>query len=232
MLESQPSVKAATIGEALGLRRSTVHRLVATLEHEGLLQRDRTQHSYRAGRVLVGIGIAAVGDLDVRKKARSYMQKLSASTGETVHLHVLEGPNTRIVDAVEGSQPVRVASHIGELLPAYSTAGGKALLAALPASELHALFPRGLSRITPTTAATWETLEAEIDAIRKRGYAVNRGETENGVGAVAVPVRDRSRRLVASLALALPCDRITDDRLPHLTAELREQAKLVGETLI
>lgn len=232
MFEHQPSIKPAAVGEALGLGRSTVHRLLATLEHEGFVQRDRVQHSYRAGRVLIALGVAAVGDLDVRRKARGCMAELANTTGETVHLFVLEGPNTRIVDGVEGSHSVRVAASIGSLLPAHATAGGKAQLAALPDRELRALFPRGLPSVTATTKTSWVSFEAEMDSIRLRGYAINRGESNDSVWGVAVPILDRARRLVAALALSVPRDRMTDDRAPELAAIVREHAGRIVRTLI
>ncbi|NEB13936.1 IclR family transcriptional regulator [Streptomyces coelicoflavus] len=232
LLRRQPSFKAAALGEELGLGRSTVHRLLATLESEGFVQRDRVQHKYGAGRELIAIGIAAVGDLDVRRKARSYLDGLAASTGETTHLFILEGANTRIIDSAEGTHTVRVAADTGLLAPAHACAGGKALLAALPPGELHELFKRGLPHVTSETITTWEAFEEEIDAIRSRGYAVNDGEFNEAVAGMAVPVVDRARRLVASLALAMPRQRFSEVRARELASELRTQARLLADTLI
>lgn len=232
MLEHNSSIRPADVGRALGLGRSTVHRLLVTLEHEGMLQRDRVERSYRAGRVLIGVGLVTVGGLDVRRRAHAYMEELRDATGETVHLHVLEGTNTRIVDAVEGTHLVRVASQQGELLPAHATAGGKALLAALPRKELHALLSRGLPRVTETTTTTWDEFDLEIDEIRRRGYATNFGESQASVCAIAVPVRDRTKRLAAALALAVPYERMTDDALLTARDEMRRQAARIGESLV
>jgi DNA-binding IclR family transcriptional regulator len=232
MLQDEPSIKAAAIGEELGLGRSTVHRLLATLEHEGFLRRDRVQSGYRAGRVLIAIGLTAVGDIDVRKKARSYMEALAAECGETVHLFVLEGPNTRIIDGVEGSYSVRAATDVGVLLPAHATAGGKALLAAMPNAQIRSRFPRGLPKVTASTTTNWESFELELDLTRRRGYAINRGEADESTCGVAVPIVDRGRRLVASLALSIPRDRLTEERIPTLAGELRRQAQRIGETLV
>ncbi len=232
MLQHQPSIKAVAVGEELGLGTSTVYRLLATLEAEGFVQRDRVQRKYRAGRTLIAIGIAAVGDLDVRRKARAYLDGLALSTGETAHLFILEGPDARIIDSAEGSSAVRVAADTGLLVPAHASAGGKALLAALSNSDLHSLFPRGLPHVTAATLTTWEAFEAEIDVIRKRGYAVNHGEFNEAVAGVAVPIVDRARRLVAALALAVPLERFSDERAYDLADELRQQARLLADTLI
>ncbi|MFT4294570.1 MAG: IclR family transcriptional regulator [Micropruina sp.] len=232
MLKTRPTVKAPAIGEELNLGRSTVHRLLATLESEGFVQRDHLGNGYRAGRELITVGIAAVGDIDVRKKAREHMEALSATTGETVHMFIPEGSNTRIIDGVEGSRPVRVATAIGALYPAHATAGGKALLAALPPEQLDSLFPRGLPRLTSATTVDRETLAAEIGRIRKQGYAVNRGESTDEVCGIAVPILDKTRRVVASLALAIPQSRMDDERTPGLAHELRCRADRIGETLI
>ncbi|MFK0003076.1 IclR family transcriptional regulator [Paenarthrobacter sp. NPDC090520] len=180
----------------------------------------------------MSIGIAAVGDIDVRKKAHVFMEELGASTGETVHLFVLEGGSARIIDGVGSPQAVRVATAIGALYPAHATAGGKALLAALPGDQLRAMYSRGLPRFTDFTQTRWEAFEPEIEMIRRQGFAVNRGEAQDGVCGVAVPIFDRARRLVASLALSVPRDRINDERIENLATELRHHAADIGEVLV
>lgn len=232
LLQHQPAIKAGEVGEQLGLGTSTVYRLLATLEAEGFVQRDRVQRKYRAGRALIAIGIAAVGDLDVRRKARAYLDGLAASTGETAHLFILEGTNARIIDSAEGTRAVRVAADTGLLVAAHASAGGKALLAAMSTSDLHNLFTRGLPYVTASTITTWEAFEAEMEVIRKRGYAVNHGEFNEAVAGMAVPVVDRARRLVAALALAVPIQRFSDERAQELAVELRHQARLLADTLI
>ncbi len=232
MLQENPAIRPSDIGEELGLSRSTVHRLLATLEAEEFVQRDRVQQSYRAGRTLIKLGIAAVGDLDVRKTARSYMEELADATKETVHLFVHEGAKSRIVDGVEGSLSVRVAPEVGAVYPAHACAGGKALLATLSNDELHALFPRGLPKITDCTITQWEAFTNEMETIRRLGYAINRGESDASVSGVAVQVSDRTGRVVAALALSVPRERMSAQKALDFSCQLRLRAERIGASLI
>lgn len=232
MLHQRPGLRVTGIATELGMGKSTAYRLLATLESEGFIQKNRLDSSYRAGRVLIDIGIAAVGDLDVRRKARAFMEELADQTGETVNLFLLEGSNARVVDGVEGSRAVRVTSRVGILLPAHVTAGGKALLAAHSFAELRALFPDGLPSLTSSTNTNWDRFEAEIDQIRRQGYATNTGESDEDVCGVAVPVLDRTRRLVAALAVATPRQRMTEERIAVLAKQLRHSADLLSRNLV
>ncbi len=231
MLEHKPRIKASEIAEELKLGRSTVHRLIATLEYEGFLRKDSFYGGYRAGRALVTIGLSSVSDIDVRKKAHKHMEALAAATGETVHLFVLEGGNARIVDGVVSPQMVRVATAVGALYPAHATAGGKALLASLNTEHLHDLYSRGLTKFTESTNTHWSSFEAELDLIRRSGYAVNRGEAQDGVCGVAVPILDRKRHLVASLAVSVPSDRISEEKIHDLATQLHARANEISAVI-
>ncbi|MGN0097374.1 MAG: IclR family transcriptional regulator [Corynebacterium sp.] len=231
-LQERHGATPTDIVEALGLARSTVHRLLTTLEAEGYVERDRVQRKYRTGRVLVALGIEAAGGFDVRRRAHQYLSKLSEATGETAHLFILEGANARVIDSAEGRLPVRVAPETGQLVPAHTSAAGKALLAALSNQELHERFPRGLPKLTATTLSGLQNLEDEIEMIRSRGFAVNRGEFNRDVAGIAVPVLHPGRLLVTSLALAIPVERFREERISGLVVELRKQARLLADSII
>ncbi|MGH3750003.1 MAG: IclR family transcriptional regulator, partial [Micromonosporaceae bacterium] len=138
LLRQQPQVRVTDVSDQLGVARSTAHRLLSTLAHHGFVHQDRMTRAYRAGRVFIELGLAAVGDLDVRRKARQHLEALSEKLRETVNLLVLEGAGSRFIDGVEGDRPVRVSLRTGVLLPASSTSGGKVLLAELPVDEVRA----------------------------------------------------------------------------------------------
>ncbi|MFC7644981.1 IclR family transcriptional regulator C-terminal domain-containing protein [Streptosporangium lutulentum] len=123
-----------------------------------------------------------------------------------------------------------MSSRIGMLLPAHATSGGKALLAELPEEELRALYPRGVS--TEVSAiGDLAALRRELDGVRRRGYAVNSEESERGVRAVGVCVRDGAGRAVAAAAIAVPSVRWPKRRLAELAAPLAAAAARISAAL-
>lgn len=231
LLRDRGEVRVTDVSAELGVARSTAHRLLMTLAHHGFVAQDRVSRVYRVGRTLYEIGLTAAGELDIRRKARHHMERLSAQLRETVNLLVLEGSGCRIIDGVEGDRAIRVTSRTGTLLPAHATSGGKLLLAELPLDEVNARFPEGLTSVTDRTITTMADLHAELDAIRRQGYAVNRGESEPDLYAVAVGVGDHSQRAVAALAVSLPALRVSGAQLEALVGPLRSAAEAIGNNL-
>lgn len=197
---------------SLGLSRSTVHRLLATLVAYGYVEQDPQTRAYLPGPALTGIGLAAVQGGAVNSSARSALDALATATGETVHVMVLRGDHVLCLDSIESSRPVHTPSRIGWNLPSHSTAGGKALLAELSDAEVEGIFPepmlQGLTRTSPVRRVD---LLADLELVRARGYATNFGESEPDVSAVAVVLRNASRRAMASLSVTAPLARVDDE---------------------
>jgi DNA-binding IclR family transcriptional regulator len=231
LLRDRGEVRVTDVSAELGVARSTAHRLLMTLAHHGFVAQDRVSRVYRVGRVLYEIGLSAAGELDIRRKARLHMELLAAELRETVNLLVLEGSGCRFVDGVEGDRQIRVTSRTGTLLPAHATSGGKLLLAELARDEVDARFPDGLTSVTDRTITALSDLHAELDDIRSQGYAVNRGESEPDLFAVAVCVRDHSQRAVAALAVSVPALRVNDAQLEALLGPLRSTSEAIGNDL-
>lgn len=229
LMRHRGMVRVTDVSDELGVARSTAHRLLMTLAHHGFVVQDSISRSYRVGRVMVEIGLAAVGELDVRRKARQHMEKLAAELRETVNLLVLEGAEVRFIDGVESDRTLRVTSRTGLLLPAHATSGGKALLAELSFSDLEALYPNGLDRMTERTLTDINLLRDELAEVRRLGYATNRGEREHGVHAVAVCIHDHAGRAVAALAVSVPAPRAS--RLHDFVEPLRRSADAISRDL-
>lgn len=231
LLRERPSLRVTDVSVELGVARSTAHRLLSTLAADGFVKQDRSSRRYRAGRVLVEIGLAAVGDLDVRRKAHPHIEALAEELGETVNLLVLEGAGTRFIDGVEGNRPVRVTTRTGYLLPAHATSGGKVLLAELRDREVRSLFPAGLPALTSHTISDFDRLEEELATVRRQGYALNVGESEVGLHAVAVPIRVGPGYAVAGLAVSTPAHRLGAREIPAMVAALRRAAAAISGDL-
>lgn len=230
LLREQQQVRVSDVSAHLGVARSTAHRLLSTLAHRGFVTRDTSTRTYRGGPELLGGGGSQVTGADIRLEAHTHMVDLCEQTRETVNLMVLEGAFCRFVDGVNSERPLRTGVRTGVLLPAYATSGGKVLLAELPAQQLRELYPRGLRRMTDATITDFQRLQEELRTVRESAFAVNIGESEPGLSAVAVAIRDGAHP-VASLALSIPSLRMGPDRVPRLVKALSRTADRISRAL-
>lgn len=209
--------------ERLGADPSTAQRLLRTMCAHGFLTRDDGD-VYRPGRVLSTTATPAFFDLC--RTVRPHLAALSARVGENVRLMVLDGCNVRFVDGTGNADLLEVGSRLGASLPAHTTSGGKALLAELSAEELRARYPYGLPATPGAAIADLDTLERHLQSVRKHGYAISFDESERGVTAVGMCVRDSGGRVVAAITITVPSVRCAAPRIPELAEAL---AATVGD---
>ena len=218
----QDSVRLTDACSYLGVAHSTAHRLLAMLVHHGFVQQDSQTRTYRPGPTFVELGLAVIENMDVRTKARPLLSRLADRFDETVHLMLLEGTQVRYVDAIESTRALRVAPRTGSLLPAHCTSGGKALLAELSDERLQRMYadPESLSPQTDRSVSSLPLLMAALDDVRAHGYATNYEESEEGVGSVAIAVRDATGRALGAIAVAVPTTRLNQDARRAIAEEL------------
>ena len=232
LLGEQPQIRLSEATRYLGVASSTAHRLLAMLTYRGFVRQDPVSKAYLPGPALTGVAFAIFGRIDVPATALPVMRSLSERLRESIHVGMLDGANVRFVAAVEGPAAVRVASRLGRTMPAHCTSTGKVMLAQLSQPELHQLLPdEELVRITARSIGSRTELEAELPAIRERGYAVNREESEEGVASVAVPIPTRAPGLRLALNAAAPCNRLNSSQYPAVAAALVKAAKEIGDQL-
>jgi DNA-binding IclR family transcriptional regulator len=227
LLNERGELRVSEAAAALGIARSTAHRMLAMLIFHGLAEQDRGR-VYRPGPALRHISGPAGPPPDLVTVAHPVLRRLAATAGETAHLMVLEGNGVRFVDGVEGPQTLRVGPRTGMLLPAHATSGGKALLAQLPPDQLAALYPHGLPRSDTAALTDYAQLGRELAATRRRGYGSNSEESERVVRAVGAVVRDPAGRAVAAIAVAAPSSRCPRGRLRDLAPHVIEAAHAVS----
>ena len=219
------------LSKMLGLGKSSVHRLLATLTRRGYVEKSPQSDRYLLTYRLFAVGSRATARLGLREIAHPVMERLRSETGETVNLGVLDGFRTVSVHLVESPHPLSIHMRIGGL-PAHATATGKILLAALDPAELaRRLEGRRLERITPRTIKNRPALLAELARVREQGLAVDDEECSLGLRCVGAPVHDHRKEVVAALSVVAPCHRLTPAALPAISAMVRGAARDVSARL-
>jgi len=202
---------------ALGLHKSTVHRLMMVLEQHRLVDKNPETGRYRLGLKLFEFGSKAIAALDPRRHARPHLDRLQRELAETVFFCILDDGQVFYLDKVESQQSIRTACTVGSRAPAYCTAVGKAMLAELPDAEVSDIVRRwGLKAITANTITTAAALKAELKTVRSRGYAIDNEEKEQGLRCISAAVRGHSGKLFAAISVSGPAFRITKGRIPEI----------------
>ncbi len=198
----------ASLHQELGLSKTTLARILFTLEKEGYVERDATRQKYTLGMRFLHLGYAVSERLSLKQVAAPVLKRIRDACLETVYTNMLYNNRRICVDYLPGKNAVRVMTYLGEESPLYVGASGKAILAYFTDEELSRYFSETeLIPITSNSIIDRELLERDLKAIRQRGYAISQGEKAPGVISAAAPLRDEKGRVIASLAIAAPQER-------------------------
>ena len=204
--EGRPDVGVSELAAELGMHKSTVSRLLATLESRGLVRRDRDR--FVPGWELARLGALAMRGFALVGTSREGLERLADETGETVNLAVRDDGRALNVHQVDSTHFVGVTDWTGRAAPLYATANGKVLLA-----FAEGPLPRELTRLTRKTITDRSELRAELDRVRRDGFAIALEELELGLHAVAAPVFDCFGTCLAAISVSGPAYRLTERRL-------------------
>lgn len=220
------------LSKATGLAKSVVSRILSPLVAAGYVERNDRTRRYRIGVRLFELGLRFLRRSGAREAALGLLQELARETGATAYLGVLDGVHCIVLAAIEGSDRLRVVVTAGERTPVQATAMGKAILAALDEEAFERLLHRGL----PEPAAHWHTLEPEelredVEAARRRGYAVTQRDGYPGVWSVgaALPVQGET---LMSISVDLPAYSATEDQLHDVGRLLATRTSRFAETAL
>ena len=224
VLESGRPIAVGELATHTGLPKSTTSRLLGALERRGLVQRSAERGRLSPGPVLLRYAHRDGGQSLV-EVAAPVLEQLAAETRETINLAVPSPLGAEHLDQRDSEHFVGVTNWVGRRVPHHVAANGKVFLAfgAAPA-------PARLERFTQRTITSKAALEAELERVRRRGYATAIDELELGLAAVAAPVRD-ARDVVAALSVSGPTSRLTPERVEQFASLLLNQAASLGRRL-
>ncbi|GAA0992996.1 IclR family transcriptional regulator [Subtercola frigoramans] len=228
LLQEQPSLGVLDIARALDISSSSAHRLLATLVEANFVVQPQAGGKYALGPAMKGPSSEIERLIEV---ATPDLVALRDRSQETVHLAVIRGTDTHFVSAVESPRVMRVTSRVGRSLPAHTTAAGKLLLASLSDDELAELYrDHDFSGGTESSIGGLAGLRVEVRLAGARGYGRNLAESEHGVAALAVGLRDAQGRVFASLTVTGPDSLFNPAGTEALSDRERELLEMLTET--
>jgi IclR family acetate operon transcriptional repressor len=219
------------LGRRLDVHKATASRLVATLAERGMVERDPLTEKYRLGFGLIRLAGAAMASMDLVRTARPILEDLADRTRETVNLGVLSGDAVVYIDQVTGTRSIVAVSWVGRRTPLHATSNGKMLLASLDDRERDRLLAGKLDRTTPATITDPGKLRIQLGEFRARGYATTMEELEEGLNAVAAPIRRADGEVVAALSVSGPAFRMRPVDLPRMGRLTMEAATAISRRL-
>jgi DNA-binding IclR family transcriptional regulator len=208
-----------SLARRLGLRRSTLYRYLAVLLDAGYIEETREPGRYRLGSRIVYLAAVTHGR-EFADLSRDAVRELAALTGETAHATVYDYPYSVTIQIENDSSPVGPRLRIGASRPLHACASGKVFLAFERAAVLDAYLIGGLPAMTPRTITDPAELRRVMMRARKDGYAVDAGESYEGVSGLAAPVFDFMNAVVGTLSLTVASDEVTPERLQELADPL------------
>jgi DNA-binding IclR family transcriptional regulator len=168
---------------------------------------------------------------DLRQLTVPFMHALCDKYEENIDLTVLDGADVVFINILEGPHRVKLAAAIGQRLPAYATASGKAILGFLPEKSIRSIIELGTPQLTPRTLSTKEQLLANLKSVRELGFSISEQELEEQVNAVAAPILDQHNQPIASIAIAGPAYRLTPKRMLEIGPDLVATTRRISQEI-
>ena len=235
LLQQEGELGVTEISRALGMNKSTVHRILTTLEKRNLICQSNSTGKYWFGLKLYSLGMTIRENLPIQSIAAPYLRALSDEFNETVHLSVLDislggYPKLMIIDKTQSSQILSLTPSLGSGKPCHCSAMGKCLLAFSSEEDIQKFTKHKLLRYTKKTITDWNELIHQLYTIREDGYAIDDQETEIGLTCVGSPILNKRGEVLAAISLSGPTSRITDD-IPEIIEAVKRTARNISDNI-
>jgi IclR family acetate operon transcriptional repressor len=230
--QDTPELSMTQIAAMIKINKSTVHRLLGTLEKKRFVQRDAVTGIYEPGIRLLQMAYLTLQQNNLRRLALPIMRRLCEKHHENVNLAVLDDIDVVYVDVVESPLHVKLAASAGQRLPAFCTASGKAILAFLPEDKVKEILKKGVKSYTQNTIISQEKYFESMRKSREQGFALSEQEFEDGIDAVAAPILDQHGLPIGSLSIAGPAFRLTRERMMEFGPDVQAAGKELARDLL
>jgi IclR family KDG regulon transcriptional repressor len=220
------------IGKALGVHKSTASRLLSTMETRGYVNRNDITGKYSLGIRLLELSRTKLEQLDLRFRARPFLEELVNKTNETAHLAVLNQGSVVYIDKIDTPQTLMMRSRIGYRIAAHCTALGKAILARLPSEIVDSILAdNGMARFTPNTITDIPTFKEHLRRVKNQGFAIDDEEHEEGIRCAAGAILDYTGSVAGAISVSGPSIRISRQRLDEIGRVVRDVSRRLSSSL-
>jgi DNA-binding IclR family transcriptional regulator len=227
----EPRLSLAEISERRGMPKSTTHNLLKTLLQRGFVEQV-DGHRYALGTAIISLTQSVRVNVELRDRAAPVLRRLAETTGDSVYLAILDGDLALYIYAVESSTRLQARTAVGNRVPLHCTSIGKSILANLPDDRFTAIVDRvGLPIFTNATITDPEVLRQELEQIRSQGYAVDRGEHEDGICCVGAPIFDAGRQVIASCSVSSTDEGVIDSQVEEVSKLVRYTAQQISRRM-
>ncbi|HEX7387189.1 MAG TPA: IclR family transcriptional regulator [Castellaniella sp.] len=228
---TEPLLSITELARRVDLHKSSVSRIVSTLEEAQFVERDPVSGLIRLGGGLVALAAPIMENFGLSELVHNGLQELAASTQETCSFNIWDGEAAVSIEHVRGSHAVSHYAPLGMTKPAWCTATGKVLLAFAPDKVMARILAGPLIKYTETTLTDVAAIREELNTVRAQNCAVNRGEFDADVGAVASAVRGKGEKLIGAVGITVPMYRFTEQRIPPLQESVKAMAEQLSKRL-
>lgn len=224
MLADNGEMGLMEISAALGLHKSTVHRLLMSLIYMGYAKQDETSQKYMLSYKIVSMAGKLLDRMDIMQVAKPYLERLSDLSGEAVHLVAREDNNILYIYKIEAKVgTIRMVSHVGMVHPMYCSGVGKAIMATLPEKELRQIWNESvIEKKTDKTIVDYEEMLRVLEEVKRNGYALDDEENEKGVRCIAACLKSYQNEVKYAFSISGPTSRMTRERVKELSVDVKK----------
>lgn len=220
------------LSRRLLVAKSTIHRLLNTLEKHSYVKKANNDGIYQLGLKFLEMNEAVIENLDIVQLAHPVLEKLTNEVSEITHLAMLENFELIYIDKVESNSTIRIYSQTGKRGPLHCTGVGKAIAAYFPEQKLERFFEKTeLKRFTQNTLTSKQAFKNELKKIRANGYSMDNEEHEEGIRCVSVPVFDHLGDVHFAISLTGTINRMTEQRLEEIIPLIKKSAQDISKQI-
>lgn len=222
----------AELCECTDLNKSSAYRILGALTERKYVIRDDASKTYKLSFKILSLSSAVLDSIEIKKLARTQLLTLSELTGETIHLLCRDGNEGLYIDKIDTPNTIGLKSQVGKRIPLYCTGGGKVLLAFAPTGfRISYMDTITLERHTENTITDKEVLMAELEKVRKQGYAIDDQEHHDNITCVSVPVFSKRGEIEASISISAPTYRFSLELAQSYIPAMKKQAALITQNM-
>ncbi len=230
-LASKKSVGVTELAEELQVNKSTAYRMLETLRQFNMAEQNKSSLKYKLGPAVLKLSEQLYKNLNIISIARPYMRRLAEEIGESVHLCILSNDRAIVIDQIMTSSRLTVNAKIGNDEPIHSSSVGKCLIAFSSEQTIERILENPLEKFTEKTITSKQDFLAELEEVRRTGYAIDDGEISEEIRCIAVPIFNHLNEAVYSMGISGPTSRMTAFKIETVAGTLLAAGNAISTQL-